>query len=317
QQWHLHDETHPRFDPALRQAAGGDPLLQVYREIDASLGRLIAAAPERASLLVHLSHGMAAHHDGTHLLDEVLRRLDRAGRGGAASPLRQALKPAFPHLQQWAERWRVPAAVRTRLAQALRGDGPRDRARRRFFAAPNNSVYAGIRLNIIGREAQGKVRRDEAEALMDRIEADLLELVNLDTCGPVVRAVHRSHLHHSRSHDDHMPDLFIEWERTAPIERVYSAKAGTVHTPYTHWRTGDHRPDGLLIAVGPGFEAAREYPPIEVEDLGPSIAAHLGVPIADVDGAVVPWLASRGSAPALWTAEAPREAGPAHRASCG
>jgi hypothetical protein len=141
--------------------------------------------------------------------------------------------------------------------------------------------------------------------------------VNLDTCRPVVRAVHRSHLHHRRSHDDHMPDLFVEWERSVPIERVYSAKVGTVHTPYTHWRTGDHRPEGLLIAAGPGFEPGAEYPAIEVEDLGPSIGARVGVAVPDVDGAVVPWLASRGSAPSLWTAEAPREAEPAHRANCG
>ncbi|MDQ4088285.1 MAG: hypothetical protein M3177_09810, partial [Pseudomonadota bacterium] len=198
-----------------------------------------------------------------------------------------------------------------------RGDGPRDRARRRFFAAPNNSVYAGIRLNLVGREPQGKVRPEEAEEVLAALERDLLELVNVETGGPVVRAVHRSDGHYRRSDRDKMPDLFVEWERGAPIETVRSARIGTVHTPYTHWRTGDHRPDGLLIAAGPGFAAGAELPAIEVEDIGPSIAARFGIALVDVDGAAVPWLASRGSAPAPSTAEARREGATERRARFG
>ena len=61
-----------------------------------------------------------------------------------------------------------------------------------------------------------------------------------------------------------------------------------------------------LLAAGPGFIAGAELPAIEVEDLGPSVAARLEVALDDVDGAVQPWLASRESAPALSTAEARR-----------
>ncbi len=302
QQWHLHDERHERFDAAARDAAGGDPVLQVYKEIDAALGRALAAAPEDATWLVHLSHGMAAHYDGTHLLDEVLLRLDGLGTGAA----RQRLKPLMPALRRLADRSHVPARLRTAIAQALRGDGPGRRARRRFFAEPNNSVYGGIRLNLIGREPRGRVAAGEAEAVMATLERDLLDLVNVETGGPVVRAVHRADRHHRRGGGDTIPDLFVEWERSALIERVRSAKVGEVHERYVHWRTGDHRPEGLLLIRGAGFAAGASFAPIEVEDLGPSIAARLGVRLDDVDGAVVPWLASRGFAPGLSTAAARR-----------
>ncbi|HWT13076.1 MAG TPA: hypothetical protein VN231_10020, partial [Allosphingosinicella sp.] len=75
---------------------------------------------------------------------------------------------------------------------------------------------------------------------------------------------------------------------------------------YSHWRTGDHRPDGLLIAAGPGFAAGAELAPVEVEDLGPSVAARLGVELGEADGVVVAWLASRESAPAPSKAAARR-----------
>src|SRR5262249_23607922 len=80
QQWHLHDPTHPRFDQATLDFMGGDPVRRIYAELDAALGRLLAQVDEGTTVLVILSHGMGPHHDGTHLLDEVLRRIDLADR---------------------------------------------------------------------------------------------------------------------------------------------------------------------------------------------------------------------------------------------
>lgn len=321
QQWHLHDLSHPRFDAQVREGVGGDPLLQVYREIDSAVGRILAAAPADATLLVHLSHGMAAHFDGTHLLDEVLLRLEQAetpaARARAGHRLRSAAKPLLPPLRRLADRLALPPAMRTPLAQLLRGDRPGSRARRRFFAAPNNSVYGGIRLNLVGREAQGRVLPEEADEILRRLETDLLALTNVAIGRPAVRALHRADRHHRRGSGDKIPDLFVEWEREALIETVASPKIGTVHTPYTHWRTGDHRPDGLLIAAAPDLEARAQFPPIEVEDVGATIAARLGVELADVDGAPVGWLASPGFAQDPSTAEAPHAGAREHRASFG
>lgn len=287
QQWHLHDEAHPRFDAAGRDAAGGDPILQVYKAIDREIGRLLAELPPDATVMLHLSHGMTGHHDGTHLLDELLARLDGAGAG----PVRHAAKPAFRGLQHVAALLGVPIGLRNALGQALRGDGAAARSRRRFFAQPNNSVYGGIRFNLMGREPQGRVRPETLEELTGLLEKELLALTNVATGGPVVTALHRCDRHHRRAPDDTMPDLFVEWERRAPIETVFSPALGTLCTRYTHWRTGDHKPEGLLIARGPGLAAGAEMPGLAVEDLGPSIAARLGVGLDAVDGRAAPWLA--------------------------
>jgi predicted AlkP superfamily phosphohydrolase/phosphomutase len=283
QQWHLHDETHPRFDEAARKRAGGDPILQVYRAIDAEVGRLIALAPPDATILVHLSHGMTAHHDGTHLLEELVARLD-------GKRARNPAKPPLPALRHVAQKLGVPMALRAAVGQRLRGTGARARARSRFFATPNNSVVGGIRFNLAGREPHGRVEPDEVEGLIAELERELLALRNVDTGGPVVRAVHRCADHYERDPTDTMPDLFIEWERNAPIETIASPKIGTLHTPYTQWRTGDHTSNGLLIARGAGIPVGAEMPAIEVEDLAPTIAARFGVSIDEADGRIMDWL---------------------------
>src|SRR5262249_8558434 len=83
--WHLHDNTHPRFDQAIVDFLGGDPIRQIYRALDAALGRLLDTIDRDATVLVMMSHGMRAHHDGTHLLEEVLRRIDVADRKAAGA----------------------------------------------------------------------------------------------------------------------------------------------------------------------------------------------------------------------------------------
>lgn len=303
QLWHLHDPAHVRFDPARRQRLG-DPLLEIYRAIDAQLGRLAEAAGDEALLLVHMSHGMGVQYDGTDLLDELLERLDGHPSGETGAALRVRVKPWLPRLRDAAIRLGIPDRVRFAIARWLRGDQASARARRRFFHEPNNTVYSGIRLNLVGREPLGKVRPEEADRVCAALIDDLMDLVNADSGEPAVKAVHRTDDHHRRAPDDCMPDLLIEWNRTAPIDAVRSTKVGTVRTPYTRIRSGDHRPDGRLLAVGAGIAPGIELPPIRVEDIGPSIAARLGVALDDVDGWAVPWLAglTEGRVPASMAA---------------
>jgi hypothetical protein len=260
---------------------------------------VIAAAPADAALLLLMSHGMGPHYDGTHLLEEVLTRLDRdyrgkAGGASASALAKAAVRPLVPMLHGIGHSLPLPAAWRRAVGDAvvIRDYAqPGARARQSFFLEPNNYVFGGIRLNLEGREPRGCVAPHEADALCERLEADLKELVNVATGGPVVRGVERCELRHGRTPDDTMPDLFIDWERSAPIETVRSPKIGTIHSPYRGWRSGDHRPDGLLVAIGPQFPAGVSFPRIIVEDLAPTIASRLGVALADVDGRIISWLA--------------------------
>jgi predicted AlkP superfamily phosphohydrolase/phosphomutase len=286
QSWHLHDAAHPRHDPRLT-AELGDPLSQVYEKMDEALADHLARIDPDATVLVLLSHGMGPHYDGTHLLPEILRRLDAAYRSAPERSLEgRALGRAWMLMpRRLRDAVRVPAAAALRarlrprdLPPARDYDTDEERRGQAFFVSPNNFVVGGVRINLAGREAEGRVNPGrELDELCRRLESDLLALINVDTGTTVIDRVDRTDAHYERESLDALPDLFLEWNHDHPIETVWSPRFGIVHGPYTHWRTGDHQPGGLLLLRGPGIGPELERPALEINQLGASIAAELGV----------------------------------------
>jgi len=288
--WHIHDPTHPRHDPALADALG-DPLRDVYAAIDSALGRILEHAGDDTAVFVLASHGMGPHYDATFLLPEILRRI----REAPLSPLRRRVGD----LLAWG--WdRTPVPVRTllsplrmrtreRLGQAL--PTVEVEGSQRFFDVPNNDVYGGIRVNLVGREPAGRVRPGaELDALFAELEHDLCELVNLETGQPLVKRVLRTSEHYSGEHLDALPDLLVEWERAVPVRRIHSPLIGTVEGHFEGERTGDHKSNGLLIAAGPKIRPGRLERHVSVVDIAPTIAAQFRVDLHGVDGAPIPEL---------------------------
>ncbi len=301
QQWHLHDATHPRFDRAAADDLGVNPLLQVYADLDRALGELLAQTGENATVLVLLSHGMGPHVGASHLLDEILARIDQfnrreAGAGTAERLLRQGFGALPRAMQRLVTAFAVPALRRRVAARGLvpcrEFVSAEERAGQPYFLEPNNFVYGGIRLNLMGREPRGCVDPNDVDTVIAELTRDLMALVDVDSGRPVVRSVERSN--HRRYDGDTFPDLFVEyWDWVTLQQTVWSPKTGIIHGLYTNWRSGDHRPDGLLLALGPGIATNSAFAAIQIEDLAPSISARLGVRLEDVDGRVVPWLAGR------------------------
>jgi predicted AlkP superfamily phosphohydrolase/phosphomutase len=300
QLWHVHDPSHPRHDPDAR-ARVGDPLRQVYEKMDQALEEHLARINPDDTLLVLLSHGMGPHYDGTHLLPEILRRLDGAYRAAPERSLEgRLLAGAWKSMPAWARRAAgrpVSAVLRTRLKRReFRRPPEYETAEQRrdqlFFMSPNNFVVGGVRINLQGREADGIVRPGhELDELCRRLEDDLLALVNVETGTTVIDRVERSDRHYDRPALDALPDLFLEWNHDHPIESVWSPRFGLIHSQYTHWRTGDHKPGGLLLVRAPGIPARSKLPDLEINQLGAWIAAMLDVSVDDgqrVLGAAVP-----------------------------
>jgi predicted AlkP superfamily phosphohydrolase/phosphomutase len=277
--WHLHDAAHVRHDAALA-ARIGDPVRDVYVAIDAAIGELIAAAGPGADVIVLGSHGMRAHYDATFMLDAMLRRIEHPHRTASST------KTASRAKQVWR---RTPKGVRALLAP-LKGParerlGMGEAASRRFFAIPNEDAYGGIRINLAGREPAGRVQPGaEFDQVCAGLETDLHALVNLDTGEPVVERVLRIRELYSGPYLDHLPDLVVEWNRSAPISRVHSEKTGEITGEYTKCRTGDHSQHGFFAVTGPAVVPGPVERTISVMDFGPTIAERLGIALAGVEG---------------------------------
>lgn len=265
QAWHLHDPAHEAHDPAMA-ARVGDPLLDVYRAIDASLADLLARLGPEAAVLVFASHGMRAHHEPTHLLDAMLERIERVRARGRLHRLLG----------------RAPVDVDA---------PPRPRAERDHFAIQNNQVDGAIRLNLIGREPAGRIRPGrEADAVCARLAADLATFVDVDTGQPILDRVVRTRDVCHGPLTDRLPDLWVLWRKGGRIRGVRSPLAGEILGEFPGTRTGDHLPEGLLLARAPHLRAGALGRRLGVMDLAPTLTAMLGVPLPDVDGRPVPEL---------------------------
>ena len=280
--WHIHDAADPRHDPAVARRLG-DPLRDVYIAIDAAIGRLLQRIESQATVFVASSHGMARHGDMSPALDEILRRIE----GAPPNVSRRRVLPTILR-RAWQ---RIPAALRGRLKPArnrvverLERKALAVDSNRQCFAIPNNDVYGGIRVNLAGREPQGRIRPGrDYEELCERLRRDLCELRDAETGAPVVRAVLRTADWHRGPLLDHLPDLLVEWSRE-PTRAVTSSRIGIIQCQMNFGRTGDHLPYGCYFAYGPSIEPGHIKQSVEVMDFAPTFAELLGVRLDDVDG---------------------------------
>jgi predicted AlkP superfamily phosphohydrolase/phosphomutase len=265
--WALHDPCHPQHD-AERATALGDPLVEIYAALDRAVAQIVDGAGSDSLILLLLSHGMGPHYDATKLLPEMLRRADvEAGRSHVLAARERARRAS--------RRVRRHGRRREEFVSAVDGSA-------RWFAVPNNDACGAVRVNLLGREPHGRVQGGAAfDAACRQIEDALCDWNNLDTGEPVVRAVVRTDAHYDGPARDHLPDLLVEWNRSAPIDSVVSRRYGRIDRESTSVRTGDHRPGGLLVSAGPSAPSSES---MRAVDFAPTILSALEIPVADLDG---------------------------------
>ena len=298
--WHIHDRKHPRHDPQQASIVG-DPIQHVYQAIDKALGEVLAEAGENATVIVLVSHGMGYKYGPQFLLDQILLRLGVAApadivEGEVAPRLRDRADP----LLTWG--WQqLPQGVRDVLQPARAGmrhwiDGepaakpnPINPAKSKCFPVENNYAHGGIRVNLEGREPEGKVAARDLDRFCDELTRDLMEIVSLETGKRVVSRVIRTKDFYHGDCLDHLPDLLVEWASDAPIAsiRLHSEKLGELAGEYRFCRSGDHFPGGMFVAYGPGIAPGRLQRTVSIMDFGPTVCGLLGVPLPKVDGQAI------------------------------
>ena len=281
--WHIRDRGHRLHQPRLR-AALGDPLHRAFCALDKAVGSILDVLDDRTTAMLFLSHGMGAQNSGTGLLDKILSIIER---GEPASWRDRPIKARVRHL------WRkVPGEIRAplrKLRKPIAGilDTTKidlDRSGRRFFEVHANNATGGIRLNLKGRESNGVVEAEEAEALLEDIRSAVLEVRNVDTGEPIASDCIVTNKLYDGPYDSYLPDLLVVWNRTAPIRVVKSPRIGTVWQDYGDFRTGDHTPYGLFMAAGEQIEPAVASQATSIVDFFPTFLELLDGASHDSDG---------------------------------
>lgn len=270
------------FDGALRD---------IYRACDRAVGELATLA-EGATLLVFSVHGMMVNTARIDLLDGMLANVLHGEDAATpeASWVRR-LGEALPlPLRRLATR-AVPQSLQNLLVTRWSAGGLDWSETEAFTLRADLQGY--VRINLEGREPRGIVPPSAYEELCERLMEGLASFRDADTGEPVVAEVRRAtpDLLPEGPRADRLPDLIVRWVDASAVghRAVVSSRHGRVErrTPgrIPNGRSGNHRPEGFLIARGEGIPAGGRLPSnANILDLAPTVVELLGarvdVPLA-------------------------------------
>lgn len=311
QYWHFHDMRYPqRRSPKLLET--DDPVRDIYVAIDGALGRIFSSVQSDTTVIFVATHRMAHSRGVQFLMPQILYHI------GVAAPIKSGLRsPSFPNEKLstiirhiWRKvpplakdkLWPVRCFLlgqRQRAAASIEDMYGLDPRKSKVFPVPSGDCVSGLRLNILGREPFGLVRDElEAKSLCDWMARDLGEITDLKSGKPIVKRVRRTSDLYRGAYLDCLPDIIVEWSDDQIVKlghegntvRIGSNRIGLIEGIHMGRRTGDHRADGLFMAMGPGIKPRRMERPVSIMDFAPTITCLLGVEIGDTDGQVIPEL---------------------------
>jgi predicted AlkP superfamily phosphohydrolase/phosphomutase len=276
--WHTQDKTHPWYRPALG-ARYGMAVRDLFAQIDRGLASLLALLPPDTAVILMSDHGFGPQHEVVNLNNYLLQ----AGL--------MALKPsANVRLRVWLARQKGLDKVAIRLArywgrQRLLGFTDVDWRRTRAYARGHmGQVY----LNLQGREPQGVVHPDDYHAARDEVSAILQSLRHPEGKRPLVQTIIPGEAAAHGPYASQGPDLHLIMDDYRALAYPLFATDGRLVTQQPLVDSGNHRPEGILVAAGPGLGRGQTIQGARLLDLAPTILHWLGVsPPDDMDGRVL------------------------------
>jgi predicted AlkP superfamily phosphohydrolase/phosphomutase len=285
--WFLDPARLPQDHFDTRTKKGLDTALgDAYAAVDEAMSFILSALPPEADIIVLSPTGMKPNASRSHLLPGMLQALlagsstekNHTTPGGSLWYLRAAVPRG---LRAWVARV-LPDRLTLELTARLETRGV-DWTKTRAFMVPSGDC-GYVRLNLRGRERDGIVSSDEADALLDAIAVGLRTFRDPDG-RPAVETIEFASTNLGWEDLSHpFPDLIVHWSERLPphLAGVSSPQFGEVSSPgWGSGRTGEHS-DSAWALILPGsskLKAPKKSP--HIMDIAATVCAVLDV---DPDG---------------------------------
>ncbi|MFL6213488.1 MAG: alkaline phosphatase family protein [Blastocatellia bacterium] len=278
--WADMDPAHPRHDPQT-PAEFRNFIHEIYERLDRAVGRVIERLPADVRVLVVSDHGFCSE------LYEVRvnEALAAAGLLVFKSPATRRQRARGRALKEKITRRLLPRSFngnvldkKVQYGSAFLGEI--DFTRTRAYFAQDKGVW----VNLAGREAEGHVRENEYDAVIDEARRVLESITDNSDDLPVFERVMRRDAAFNGLWSERLPDLVMIPRRD---EYVYNERPGYGHVIVpADSTTGTHARDGIFIAWGRGIESNVAFATQpNLRDVGPTALASLGCPLTvDMDG---------------------------------
>jgi predicted AlkP superfamily phosphohydrolase/phosphomutase len=273
---------------------------EVYMRLDQALGALIAECPDY-TVLVMSDHGAGPYHRLINLNQWLashgwLQWQASNGEGSQSTHDWRHWYRQLGLLLPYRLRRQIKNILPTAWMQRLRAEVRRTSLPVHWATTQAYSlgVSGAIYLNLIGREPLGCVRPGhEAEMLLAEIERALYTLSDPDTGEPVVERVDRGPELYRGPAIHLAPDLVVSWKPGYYALSHWSPN-GTIFRGHLRWEnsemvhSAEHRPEGILLALGPGIRKGAHITGASIIDLAPTVLHLMGLPIPSyMDGKVL------------------------------
>lgn len=262
------------FDQALKD---------LYIACDDAVGKLVESSPD-ASVIVFSLHGMTKNNTRVDFLDEMLALvLFNKNKFSYQGGLFRSVGEALPNDWRGFLNRNMPNRLRNRLMTRWTTGGIDWKKTAAFTLRADLQGY--IRINLKGREPKGIILPGiDYKELCDRIANGLMSFRDASTRQPFIEEVcSTDQLYGNGDRRDRLPDLIVRWKDTPSIlnSAVESPRFGCIKrkTPgrIPNGRSGNHQPEGFLIASGKGIPAGTQLQvKADIIDLAPTILRYLG-----------------------------------------
>jgi predicted AlkP superfamily phosphohydrolase/phosphomutase len=267
-------------------------LRDIYVACDRVVGQLAEAASDDANILVFSLHGMRANTNRTYLLPKILHRIldsklehsEESKEDHSSFPTR--IKKLVPSVWRSMAFQTPPFSTAYKLYSfcysKLYNIAPRTVNTPAFSLETDLNGY--IRINLRGREKNGIVEPGEGyDQLCSALIKGLKTFVDADTGEPVVEQVVRSdELFKTGARLKYLPDLIVRWapspsaNQRATVSNQYPSLFISAPKRNLDGRSGNHSPQGFLLAVGNKIPHNSQIENGSILDLAPAICALLG-----------------------------------------
>jgi predicted AlkP superfamily phosphohydrolase/phosphomutase len=264
---------HPDY-AELNDSAVAKQARALYQQLDAGLAELLRRTTDDDLVIFMSDHGHQACTRAC-TMDRILQGLGylEFGRGSFAFNL---------------IRWGPGRRIARRIYDLLKLHGkvsipasPIEWSKTRVYTSVV-STGEGVSVNLKGREPQGIVERSDYEMVREEVAQALAGFRDPETGDPPIRRIYRKEEVLSGRFLDTAPDLLLV---PAPLYSLTHAKAAVQEAD---WLSGDHRLEGVIVAVGPEVKPGPLNETVHLIDLGPTSLAALGAPSAiPRDGGVI------------------------------
>ena len=254
----------------------------IYQAIDRQMGLLLAQVSRDANVCIFSSTGLKDHYPTTRLIEDFCQKL---GYQASPEPAAPSLRPLALIRRTVPEAWRIaltrhlPRETRERLLADQFRDGTNWK---KTTAFPIPSFYTSfLRVNLRGREPDGIVEQGaDYKNLLDRLEADLKQLIDPETGEPAVERVARTVELFGVEPPLSLPDLFVIWKPAAHLmRRVVHPQAELVQQKPEFFRGSDHSEQGFFAAAGPSIQKRGAIGDVSLLNLAPTFLSLMDEPI--------------------------------------